>query len=136
VRSLFDGEDENDYFHFREGCGSDDIPALFVGGNGEVPGGCDLDDPAADCDNDTVVNADDLCPGTPEGIAVGTNGCEDIQVPGRDSVVFNDHNLFTNALMADADNVRLVQNLVTFETEGSRNDGNVVVIDRGRSAKC
>lgn len=137
IRSLFVGDDANDYFHFREGCDGDDQPILFDDDGGEPnPGECDPNDPTDDCDGDTVPNADDLCPGTPLGIVVDDNGCEDIQVQGRDIVVFNDINLFKQTLMADPDNVRLVQNLVNFETEGSRNDGDAVLFDRGRNARC
>ena len=135
VRALFDGDDNTDYFHFRHGaCNLDDSPNLFEegGGNGE----CDLNDPNADCDNDGVRNELDQCPGTPPGTDVDEVGCEAITVPGRDVVVFNDINIFDNEAMADLDNVRLVQNLVTYTTTGSRNNGDVVMIDRGRNAVC
>ncbi|MCC8358794.1 hypothetical protein [Salinimicrobium sediminilitoris] len=97
---------------------------------------CNPNDPDADCDNDNVPNSVDECPGTPPGVQVNELGCEDIQVPGRDIVVFNDINLFKNNFMTDPDNVRLVQNLVTYTTEGSRNDGDVVIMDFGRGAEC
>ncbi|HET7360469.1 MAG TPA: hypothetical protein VFI78_00890, partial [Salinimicrobium sp.] len=89
-----------------------------------------------DGDGDGVGDVCDDCPaevGTPEN-----NGCEDepVTVPGRDIVVFNDINIFDNNAMEDADHVHLVQNLVNFTTSGSRNDGTVVWMDRGRDARC
>lgn len=139
VRALFDGDDNTDYFHFRHGaCNLDDSPNLFQegGGNGGEPGECNPNDPNADCDNDGVRNELDQCPGTPPGTDVDEVGCEAITVPGRDVVVFNDINIFDNDAMADLDNVRLVQNLVTYTTSGSRNNGDVVMMDRGRDARC
>jgi len=76
------------------------------------------------------------CADTPAGTDVDAVGCEAITVPGRDVVVFNDINIFDNGAMVDEDNVRLVQNLVTYTTTGSRNNGDVVMIDRGRNARC
>ena len=99
-------------------------------------GECDPNNPDSDCDNDGVTNGNDECPDTPAGTAVDSKGCESIQVPGRDVVVFNDANMFDDNAMEDPDNVRFVQNLVNYTTTGSRNDGNVVWIDRGRSAAC
>ncbi len=139
VRALFDGDDNNDYYHFRHGdCNLADSPDLFEvgGGNGGEPGECDPNDSNADCDNDGVINSVDECPDTPAGTDVDTVGCEAITVPGRDVVVFNDINIFDNGAMADEDNVRLVQNLVTYTTSGSRNNGDVVLMDRGRNARC
>ncbi|MFD1096275.1 hypothetical protein [Salegentibacter chungangensis] len=103
----------------------------------DLPSGeCDPNDPEDDCDRDGVPNGIDECPDTDEGVAVDEKGCESIQVPGRDVVVFNDINIFDNNSMADADNVKLVQNLVNFTTTGQRNNGDVVLIDRGRNARC
>jgi len=132
LKDLFDGEDSVDYYHFREGdCNLGDNPD-FGDDGGET---CE-DDPAADCDMDGVPNINDDCPNTSPGIDVNDRGCEDIQVPGRDVVVFNDINIFKSDIMADVDNVRLVQNLVNYVTEGSRNDSRTVWIDRGRGARC
>lgn len=132
LKDLFDGEDSVDYYHFREGdCNLGDNPD-FGDGGGET---C-ADDPMADCDEDGIPNMDDDCPNTAPGIEVNDRGCEDIQVPGRDVVVFNDINIFDQTAMEDVDNVRLVQNLVNYSTEGSRNDSRTVWIDRGRGAKC
>lgn len=40
VRNLFDGDDANDYYHFREGaCNMDDSPNIFEEGNGGGNGG-------------------------------------------------------------------------------------------------
>jgi hypothetical protein len=89
-----------------------------------------------DSDGDGVIDSEDECPGTPPGTDVDRFGCEAITVPGRDVVVFNDINIFDNNAMEDADNVRLVRNLVTYTTSGSRNNGDVVMMDRGRNAKC
>lgn len=137
VRDLFDGDNNNDYYHFRHGdCSTGDTPDLFEEGGGGEPGECNPNDPNADCDNDGVINSVDECPGTPPGTDVDTVGCEAITVPGRDVVVFNDINIFDNNAMEDEDNVRLVQNLVTYTTAGSRNDGDVVMMDRGRNARC
>jgi hypothetical protein len=55
---------------------------------------------------------------------------------GTDVIVFNDINLFDNTAMADANNVRFVQNLVNFTSVGPRNAGTVVLFDRGRNARC
>ncbi|WP_424493832.1 hypothetical protein [Salinimicrobium sp. GXAS 041] len=134
VTGLFDGEENTDYYHFREGCGGDDGPNLF--GEPGNPGECDSNNPIADCDGDGVLNDTDECPGTPAGTEVNELGCESIQVPGSDLVVFNDANMFDDTSMLDPDNVRFVQNLVNYTTIGSRNSGNVVWLDRGRSARC
>lgn len=137
VKDLFDGEDNNDYFHFREGnCGNDDSPNLFEEGGGNGGGECDPDNASDDCDNDGVNNGADECPSTPPGIAVNAVGCDDVTLPGQDVVVFNDINMFDNTAMGDADNVRLVQNLINFSTSGQRNDGNTVLIDQGRNSQC
>lgn len=60
--------------------------------------------------------------------------------PGQDVVVFNDINVFDNiGGFRDATNpgnVRLVQNLVLFEADGPRDEGNVVWFDRGRNSRC
>lgn len=97
---------------------------------------CDPDDLQADCDNDGVPNSVDNCPGTPPNTEVDENGCESIQVPGRDVVVFNDANMFDDNSMEDPDNILFVKNLVNYTTSGSRNDSDVVWLDRGRSARC
>ena len=139
VRDLFDGEDANSYYHFREGaCNMDDSPNLFEPGNGGGNGGgeCNPEDPNADCDNDGVINSNDDCPSTPPGVDVNARGCDDVTLPGQDVVVFNDVNVFDDVAMADPDNVILVQNLVNFNTAGDRNNGNVVLIDRGRNSPC
>lgn len=144
VRNLFDGADANDYYHFREGaCNMDDSPNLFEpgngggnGGGGEQPGECDPNNPTADCDNDGVINSNDDCPSTPPGVDVNVRGCDDVRLPGQDVVVFNDVNVFDNGALKDPDNITLVQNLVSFNTAGSRNNGDVVLIDRGRSSPC
>ncbi len=134
VSTLFDGEENVDYYHFREGCGQSDGPDLF--GEPGNPGECDPNNPTEDCDGDGVPNNTDECPGTPAGVEVDEVGCESIQVPGRDVVVFNDANMFDDTSMLDPDNVRFVQNLVNYTTTGSRNAGDVVWLDRGRSARC
>ena len=136
VRSLFVGDNNAEYYHFQHGnCNSGDSPDLFEEGGGN-PGECNPNDPNADCDNDGVPNQIDECPDTPAGTDVNTVGCEAITVPGRDVVVFNDINIFDNEAMKDEDNVRLVQNLVNYTTSGSRNNGDVVMMDRGRNARC
>ncbi|WP_051931112.1 thrombospondin type 3 repeat-containing protein [Gillisia sp. Hel_I_29] len=94
------------------------------------------EDLSTDDDGDGVPNDIDECPGTPSGTPVDIKGCESIQVPGRDVVVFNDANMFDDNAMEDPDNIRFVENLVTYTTTGSRNAGDVVWIDRGRSAAC
>jgi len=138
IKGLYLDETTTSYYHFREGnCNLEDTPAFFDGENNGGNGGeCNPNDPAADCDGDGVMNGDDACPNTPPGTDVQENGCENVQVPGRDVVVFNDINIFTNTALEDPDNVRLVQNLVTFTTGESRNNGTVVMIDRGRNARC
>lgn len=55
-----------------------------------------------------------------------------VEDPGKDVVVYNDINIFDNVSMSNANNVLFVQNLVTFTTDGSRNTGDVVWMDRGR----
>ncbi|MGY5846956.1 hypothetical protein ACW6QP_06005 [Salegentibacter sp. HM20] len=139
VRNLYNDDDTNEYYHFREDCTGEDSPNIFdeVPGNGGGNGGdCNQNDPDADCDNDGVRNEIDECPDTDPGVLVNERGCESIQVPGRDIVVFNDVNIFDNGAMSDPDNVRLVQNLVNFTTTGSRNNGTVVMMDRGKGAQC
>ncbi|CAM4185316.1 hypothetical protein [Gillisia limnaea] len=136
VRDLFDGDDNTEYYHFREGnCGNDDSPNLFTEGGGG-PGECDPNNSNDDCDNDGVNNGLDECPSTPPNVAVNAVGCDDVTLPGQDVVVFNDINIFDEEAMKDPDNVLLVQNLLNFSTLGSRNDGDVVLMDRGRGANC
>lgn len=58
VRALFDGDDNVDYYHFREGnCDSQDVPVLFD----EDP----VDPDENDRDGDGVVDDEDNCPDTP-----------------------------------------------------------------------
>jgi len=96
----------------------------------------DVCETGSDDDGDGVPNDIDQCPDTDPGVDVDDVGCESIQVPGRDIVVLNDINIFDNTAMEDPDNVRFVQNLVTYTTTGNRNNGDVVWIDRGRNARC
>ncbi len=96
----------------------------------------DVCESGTDDDGDGVPNDIDQCPDTDAGVAVDEVGCESIQVPGRDVVVLNDINIFDNTALEDPDNVRFVQNLVNYTTTGTRNDGDVVWIDRGRNARC
>ena len=65
VRDLFTSDTNTNYYHFREGnCNLADSPDLFDMGGGQTP--CDLSDPNADCDNDSVLNGVDQCPNTPK----------------------------------------------------------------------
>lgn len=57
-----------------------------------------------------------------------------VEDPGKDVVVFNDVNIFFEIAMANSNNVRLVENLVNFTTDGTRNSGNTVWFDCGRSS--
>ncbi len=50
---------------------------IFINCGGEAPPVCDVNDPEADCDNDGVLNGDDLCPDTPAGVQVNAQGCEE-----------------------------------------------------------
>lgn len=57
--------------------------------------------------------------------------------PGEDVVVFNDINIFdAGAMSMSTDNATMVRNLVTFNAPGPRNNGTVVMWDRGRNAPC
>jgi hypothetical protein len=54
-----DGDDETvDYLHLSINCGDDN-------GNGNGNGECDPENPADDCDNDSIPNGQDNCPETP-----------------------------------------------------------------------
>lgn len=55
---------------------------IFINCGGEEPPACDLNDPEADCDNDGVLNGDDMCPGTPAGVQVNAEGCTDTDGDG------------------------------------------------------
>lgn len=56
---------------------------------------------------------------------------------GRDVIVFNDINLLDRtAVTGNANNVRLIQNLVDFNGTGEREVGKVVWFDRGRNSQC
>ena len=68
-------------------------------------------------------------PVAPVDAASGGGGVEEPPPPGTDIVVFNDINVFDNTGMSDADNVRLVQNLVDFTTPRPRGDGTEVWVD-------
>lgn len=59
-----------------------------------------------------------------------------VEDPGKDVVVFNDINPFDEGGMQDPNNVILVENLVQYTTDGERNDGTVVWMDRGRNSRC
>jgi hypothetical protein len=63
---------------------------------------------------------------------------DDVPAPGTDVVVFNDVNPFDDNAMgvAATDNPTMVRNLVSFTTDGPRNDGNVVWWDFGRNSAC
>ncbi|MBC5992273.1 hypothetical protein [Pontibacter cellulosilyticus] len=56
-----------------------------------------------------------------------------VQVPGRDIVVFNDVNIFSDLSMANPNNIRLIDNLVNFTTAGPRNSGTEVWFDCGHN---
>lgn len=113
----FDGDENVDYEHLFFGCGDD-------GGNG------------GDTDGDGIPDEEDDCPNIPGTIEY--DGCAEppVQIPGEDVVVFNDVNIFNNKALLDPDNVKLVQNLVTFTNDGPRNAGTIVLMDSGRSANC
>ena len=58
VRGLFSGEEEVDYYHFREGnCDSQDVPVLFD--DEEVP---PVEPDENDADGDEIVDEEDNCP--------------------------------------------------------------------------
>jgi hypothetical protein len=59
----------------------------------------------------------------------GGGGAEEPPPPGTDIVVFNDINVFDNTGMSNANNVRMVQNLVDFTTGKARDDGDEVWFD-------
>ena len=120
VQSFFVDDDNMDYWHIFFNCGDDD-------GGGET---------GSDDDGDGVPNDIDECPGTDPGVEVDEVGCESIQVPGRDIVVLNDANIFTNESMQDPDNVKFLQNLVNFTTSGTRNSGKTFMFDIGRNTAC
>jgi hypothetical protein len=91
-------------------------------------GGSTFDGWSGDCEGTGPCS---LTMDTPHGVTATFKGPPP---PGRDIVVFNDVNTFDNTAMANANNVRLAQNLVTFTSEGPRNAGRVVQIDCGRKA--
>lgn len=99
VRSLFVGDGNLDYYHFREGnCNLEDSPNLFTNDGVE----CNLTDPDADCDGDGVINNLDECEGSASGIVVNNVGCEKVTV--CTSIDFEDieiPNSFTAAYYAD-----------------------------------
>lgn len=67
VRSLFDGDDNTDYYHFREGsCTTGDSPELFeIGDGGENPGETPGEPgEEEDADGDGVLDDVDNCPNT------------------------------------------------------------------------
>ena len=61
--------------------------------------------------------------------ASGGGGVEEPPPPGTDIVVFNDVNVFDNTGMANPNNVRMVENLVSFTTGKARDDGDEVWFD-------
>lgn len=56
--------------------------------------------------------------------------------PGKDIVVFNDINVFDAGALANANNVKMVQQLVNYTTSGPRGTATEIVWDRGRNARC
>lgn len=156
IQSLMNNDGEtSEYFHAFINCDDDGVPVdTDMDGipdsvdncpNIANPDQADEDDNGVgdvceptegDDDGDGVPNDTDECPDTDPGVLVDDKGCESIQVPGRDVVVFNDINIFDNNAMSDPDNVTLVENLVNYTTSGIRNSGDKVWIDRGRNSKC
>ncbi len=57
-----------------------------------------------------------------------------IPTAGADVVVFNDVNVFDDGALANANNRRLVRNLVTFSGTGPRSGGDRVVIESGHNS--
>jgi hypothetical protein len=154
IEANFDGDNNVDYEHLFFGCGDDGEPLDSdqdgipdsedncpntpnpdqedEDGNG-VGDACET---GSDDDGDGVPNDIDECPNTDPGVVVDEVGCESITVPGRDIVVLNDANIFTDEAMQDSDNVRFVQNLVNFTTSGVRNSGKTFMFDTGRNTAC
>lgn len=85
VRNLFDGDDNVDYYHFREGsCNTSDSPALFDNGdNGETPGETPGEE---DSDGDGIADDVDNCPNTPnpDQADMDGDGIGDVCDPDRD----------------------------------------------------
>jgi len=62
---------------------------------------------------------------------------DDPPPPGRDVVVFNDIDLFSDEFgWDDPNNRQMTANLLTFSGSGPRADGNVIWTDRGRVSGC
>ena len=55
---------------------------------------------------------------------------------GADVIVVNDMNLFDNGFIQNPNNKLFAANLVNYQAVGSRNNGTVVMYDRGRNSSC
>lgn len=108
------------------------------------------DDPQWSSDNESVATVDSNgevfgesqgsanimveCDGATDSSAI-TVIREDISVPGRDIVVFNDVEPFDQSRLQNPNNVTFVKNLINFTTTGPRNSGDTVMWDCGRNTR-
>lgn len=60
---------------------------------------------------------------------------EDILIPGRDIIVFNDVEPFDVTRLQNPNNVTFIKNLINFSTNGPRNNGDTVIWDCGRNTR-
>ncbi|WP_340103715.1 Ig-like domain-containing protein [Rhodohalobacter sp. 8-1] len=102
---------------------SDDESIATVDSNGEVFG-----------ENQGEANISVECDGVTATSSI-TVEREDIQIPGRDIIVFNDVEPFDQIRLRNPNNVSFIKNLINFSTTGSRNDGDTVLWDCGRNTR-
>ena len=131
---LYASEEGRDFWYpFTEGTKNEHLTeillkdgTLFAGTSGSSLWSRPLSEivvPPLDDDNDGVINEDDLCPGTPWGSEVDSNGCATSQLDGDNDGVTNDLDLCADTPVdAEVDSNGCAASQLDDDNDGITND--------------
>ena len=131
---LYASEEGRDFWYpFTEGTKNEHLTeillkdgTLFAGTSGSSLWSRPLSEivvPPLDDDNDGVINEDDLCPGTPWGSEVDSNGCATSQLDGDNDGVTNDLDLCADTPVdAEVDSNGCAASQLDDDKDGVAND--------------